>query len=576
MQERLFVMKKYKNYEVRPIENLKEMLYTSAATWPEKNAFLEKRDGVYEGITFNQYLLDVEGLGTELCARGLLGKRVIVTGENCYAWALAYMTVICGLGVVIPVDKEIPPEEIANIANVSEADAVIYSAKYEDKIKKIEKPLDFICFDELAGLCVAGREKINAGDRTYLDLEIDKNEMASLIFTSGTTGVSKGVMLSHHNITFNLTEMCQMIYIGPEDTFLSVLPLHHAYECTCGFLCQIYRGSTIAYCEGLRYIMKNMKEVHPTMILCVPLLIETMYHKIWANIRKNGMEKMVKKALAASNASRKIGIDLRKKLFSEIHETFGGKLRMMIAGGAAVDPDILKGLRDFGILAVQGYGLTECAPLAAVNRDKFYCDSSAGLATPNATLEIVDAAEDGTGDIRFKGENIMLGYYKAPELTAEVIVDGWLYTGDLGFIDKDGFLHITGRRKNVIVTANGKNIFPEELETYLSRNPYVLESVVVGVPDETGRDYDIVAMILPDRERLDEENPDGYSEELVREKLTEAVKQANSMVQQYKRIKKFLVRSEEFPKNTSKKIKRTGLLEEAIAQLENAEEKAGE
>lgn len=576
MQERLFVMKKYKNYEVRPIENLKEMLYTSAATWPEKNAFLEKRDGVYEGITFNQYLLDVEGLGTELCARGLLGKRVIVTGENCYAWALAYMTVICGLGVVIPVDKEIPPEEIANIANVSEADAVIYSAKYEDKIKKIEKPLDFICFDELSGLCAAGREKINAGDRTYLDLEIDKNEMASLIFTSGTTGVSKGVMLSHHNITFNLTEMCQMIYIGPEDTFLSVLPLHHAYECTCGFLCQIYRGSTIAYCEGLRYIMKNMKEVHPTMILCVPLLIETMYHKIWANIRKNGMEKMVKKALAASNASRKIGIDLRKKLFSEIHETFGGKLRMMIAGGAAVDPDILKGLRDFGILAVQGYGLTECAPLAAVNRDKFYCDSSAGLATPNATLEIVDAAEDGTGDIRFKGENIMLGYYKAPELTAEVIVDGWLYTGDLGFIDKDGFLHITGRRKNVIVTANGKNIFPEELETYLSRNPYVLESVVVGVPDETGRDYDIVAMILPDRERLDEENPDGYSEELVREKLTEAVKQANSMVQQYKRIKKFLVRSEEFPKNTSKKIKRAGLLEEAIAQLENAEEKAGE
>lgn len=569
-------MKKYKNYEVRPIENLKEMLYTSAATWPEKNAFLEKRDGVYEGITFNQYLLDVEGLGTELCARGLLGKRVIVTGENCYAWALAYMTVICGLGVVIPVDKEIPPEEIANIANVSEADAVIYSAKYEDKIKKIEKPLDFICFDELSGLCAAGREKINAGDRTYLDLEIDKNEMASLIFTSGTTGVSKGVMLSHHNISFNLTEMCQMIYIGPEDTFLSVLPLHHAYECTCGFLCQIYRGSTIAYCEGLRYIMKNMKEVHPTMILCVPLLIETMYHKIWANIRKNGMEKMVKKALAASNASRKIGIDLRKKLFSEIHETFGGKLRMMIAGGAAVDPDILKGLRDFGILAVQGYGLTECAPLAAVNRDKFYCDSSAGLATPNATLEIVDAAEDGTGDIRFKGENIMLGYYKAPELTAEVIVDGWLYTGDLGFIDKDGFLHITGRRNNVIVTANGKNIFPEELETYLSRNPYVLESVVVGVPDETGRDYDIVAMILPDRERLDEENPDGYSEELVREKLTEAVKQANSMVQQYKRIKKFLVRSEEFPKNTSKKIKRAGLLEEAIAQLENAEEKAGE
>lgn len=558
---------KYKNYEVRPICDLKEMLYTSAATWPEKNAFLEKRDGVYEGITFNRFLLDVEGLGTELVSRGLSGKRIIVTGENCYNWALAYMSVITGVGVVVPVDKEIPPEEIANIADVAEVDAIIYSEKYEDKIMSVSRDVPKIPFGSLCDMVRSGRDKIAAGNRDFLDAKIDVDALASLIFTSGTTGVSKGVMLSQKNITFNLTEMCQLVYIGPEDTFLSVLPLHHAYECTCGFLCQIYRGSTIAYCEGLRYITKNMKEVRPTMILCVPLLIETLYHRIWANIRKNGMEKMVKKALAASNAARKVGIDLRKKLFAEIHETFGGRLRMLISGGAAVDPEIMKGLRDFGILALQGYGLTECAPLAALNRDTFYCDSSAGMSTPNTALEIEDPDENGVGDIRFRGDNIMMGYYKNPELTAEVIVDGWLYTGDLGYLDKNGFLHITGRRKNVIVTANGKNIFPEELETYLSRNPYVLESVVVGVPDETGRDYDIVAMILPDRERLEADFPDGYTEELVREKLTEAVKETNGMVQQYKRIKKFLVRIDEFPKNTSKKIKRAGLLEEAMEQL---------
>lgn len=320
-------------------------------------------------------------------SRGLSGKRIIVTGENCYNWALAYMSVITGVGVVVPVDKEIPPEEIANIADVAEVDAIIYSEKYEDKIMSVSRDVPKIPFGSLCDMVRSGRDKIAAGNRDFLDAKIDVDALASLIFTSGTTGVSKGVMLSQKNITFNLTEMCQLVYIGPEDTFLSVLPLHHAYECTCGFLCQIYRGSTIAYCEGLRYITKNMKEVRPTMILCVPLLIETLYHRIWANIRKNGMEKMVKKALAASNAARKVGIDLRKKLFAEIHETFGGRLRMLISGGAAVDPEIMKGLRDFGILALQGYGLTECAPLAALNRDTFYCDSTAGMSTPTPPLK---------------------------------------------------------------------------------------------------------------------------------------------------------------------------------------------
>ena len=566
-------MKKYKYYDVRPIRDIREMLYTSVAEWHDKDLFLEKSDGEYKGITFSEYLSDVEGLGTKLTSMGLGGKRVIVTGENCYAWALTYMAVICGVGVIVPVDKEIPPEEIANIIRISEASAVVCSDRYIEKVTTASEGLDIpvIPFSTVRDLAAEGRALIEDGDKTYLEAEIDPNVLASLIFTSGTTGVSKGVMLSHHNIAFNLEEMCSMFYIDDKDVFLSVLPLHHAYECTCGFLCQVYRGCTVAYCEGLRYLMRNIKEVRPTMINCVPLLIETMYSKIWQNIRKNGMESMVNKALAASNASRKLGVDVRRKLFSEIHDSFGGRLRALIAGGAAVDPKILKGLRDFGILAVQGYGLTECAPLAALNRDKAYCDESAGLPTPRAKLEIADPDENGVGDIRYKGDNIMLGYYNAPELTDEVIVDGWFYTGDLGFIDKDGFLHITGRRKNVIVTANGKNIFPEELETYLGRNPYVSESVIVGVPDESGRDYDIVALICPDRDRFAEENPDGYTEDLVREKLTAAVKETNLLVQQYKRIKKFLIRDEEFPKNTAKKIKRQGLLEEAVEQLKEEE-----
>ena len=313
-------------------------------------------------------------------------------------------------------------------------------------------------------------------------------------------------MLSHRNICFNLSEMCQMVNIVPKDLFLSVLPLHHAYECTCGFLCPIYRGASVAFSEGLRYITKNMAEVHPTVILCVPLLLDTMYRKVWSNIRKKGLEKKVETMIKVSNAipTAKARMATKKKLFSAVHTSFGGKLRLLISGGAAVDPEVLSGLRDLGIAAIQGYGLTECAPLAALNRDTYYMDSSAGLSTPNAILDIYDMQDDGTGEIRYKGDNIMLGYYQMPELTAEVIQNGWFYTGDLGYLDKNGFLHITGRKKNVIVTSNGKNIFPEELETYLCRTTFVGEAVVVGFINEKKKDYDIVAILYPDYERLKE------------------------------------------------------------------------
>lgn len=563
-------MPKYQNYPVDIYKDLKEMFHASAEKYGDKTLFMEKVGGAYQSLSFRDYARNVDALGTELLALGFGGKRLIVIGENCIAWVTAYMAVICGVGVVVPVDKEIPAEEIANIAKVSEASVVIYSKKSAEKIAGIDDAVTRISFDEIPALIAAGKEKLRAGDRSYLDAKIDPNVMASLIFTSGTTGVSKGVMLSHHNICFNLSEMCQMLYIGPKDTFLSVLPLHHAYECTCGFLCQVYRGSTVAFSEGLRYITRNMQEVHPTIINCVPLLVETMYSKIQSSIRKNGLEKKVAAMVKLTNAipGTKARMAAKKKIFKAVHQNFGGKLRLLISGGAAVDPKVLAGLHDLGIAAVQGYGLTECAPLAALNRDTYFNDSAAGLGTPNTLLDIYDVQDDGTGEIRFKGDNLMLGYYGQPELTAEVIRDGWFYTGDLGYLDANGFLHITGRKKNVIVTSNGKNIFPEELETYLCRTPFVAESVVVGFINPKKKDYDIVAIIYPDKARMDETYGEKWTRDQLDAELRRAVAEVNGIVQSYKRIECYVIRDTEFPKNASRKIKRQGLADSVKAEYE--------
>ena len=382
-------MAKYQNYPTIVYENLKQMYHASAETYGEKTLFMQKEEGEYKSYSFRQYAEEVDALGTALCARGLKGKRIIVSGENGYDWVRAYMAVICGVGVVVPVDKEIPAEEIANIARESEAVAILHSDKLSAKMEALDESVARLPFSSLPALIEQGKKRIAEGDRTYLDAEIDPNAMSSLLFTSGTTGVSKGVMLSHRNICFNLSEMCQMLYIDDKDLFLSVLPIHHAYECTCGFLCQVYRGSTVAFSEGLRHITRNMQEVHPTMILCVPLLLETMYNKVWANIRKQGLEGKVKAAIKMTNAipNAKLRLAAKRRVFAQIHKSFGGRLRIMISGGAAVDPKIMQGLRDLGIAAYQGYGLTECAPLAALNRDTFYNDGSAGMATPNALLD---------------------------------------------------------------------------------------------------------------------------------------------------------------------------------------------
>lgn len=560
-------MAKYRNYEVPSYGTLKKMLGTSVEKFADRPVFHEKIDGAWRMRTYREYGEDVNALGTELLARGFGGKRVIVTGVNCYAWVVTYMAVICGIGVIVPVDKEIPAEELANIAQVSEASLVIYGPKSAEKVEAVDPAIERYSFAKLDELIRSGKRRMAEGDRSYLDAIIDPDVMSALIFTSGTTGVSKGVMLSHHNLCFDIYEARQMLYCDEKDVCLSVLPLHHVYECTVGFLAQLWSGSSVAFSEGVRYISRNMQEVHPTIVLCVPLLLETLYHKLWLNIRKNGLEGKVRAMIKATNAipGERARMLAKKSVFRAIHKNFGGRLRIMASGGASVDPEILRGLRDLGLLAIQGYGLTECSPIAAVNRDTYYRDSSAGLAMPNVLLDIYDVQDDGTGEIRLRGDNVMLGYYNMPELTEEVKRDGWFYTGDLGYLDADGFLHITGRKKNVIVTANGKNVFPEELETYLCRNPFVAEAVVVGVMNEKKKDLDVVALIYPSRSHFEEIYGKTYTDEQVNAELTRAVDAVNATVQSYKRMVRFVVVAEEFPKNTSRKIKRMGL--EKLAEV---------
>lgn len=558
-------MKSFKNYPTEAFSNLREMYRASVDCYSDQILFRQKSSSGYEDITYRRYGADVEGLGTALVAQGLSGKHIVVIGENCYAWVTAYLSVICGVGVVLPIDKDISSEELINICNEAEVAAVIHSSTCAKKAEQLDASITRISFDELPELIRIGNDRIIAGDRTYLDVPIDENAMSALIFTSGTSGVRKGVMLSHRNICFNLSEMCQMIYFDKNDTFLSVLPLHHAYECVCGFLCPMYRGATVILLGTLRHIMRNMQETKPTVLLCVPILIETIYKKIWESIRNHGQEPKTRTVIKLTNAlpTEAGRLLAKKKSLSTIHHSFGGKLRLVITGGASAAPEILKGMRDFGIHSLQVYAMTECAPLAALNRDRLYNDAAAGMATPNTLLDVYDAQSDGIGEIRYKGDNVMLGYYKNPEKTAKVIRNGWFYTGDLGYLDEDGFLYITGRKKNVIVTADGKSVFPEELEALLTKNSFIKEAMITGYLNPARNDYDIVAIIHPDYAAIEAKYGKNYVQSQLDLELKKAVSTANGDIPSYKRIRTYVIRQTEFPKNFSKKIKRVGISDEA-------------
>ncbi len=561
-------MKAYRNYPVTELQTLRELYQKSSDTFGTRTFLREKIDGAYQEYSFKRLADDIEALGTELCSMGLGGKKIIVMGENSYAWALSYLCVACGVGVVIPVNRDISAKGLASTIERTQAAAILASDKCSVAAEFADR-LKLIPFSALSALIENGNQRIIDGDRSYLDAELDPDELRVLVFTSGSNGIAKGVMLSHRNLTFNLSEMCRMIYIGSEDHFLSVLPLHHVFECTCGLLCPLYRGATVTFCEGLRYLTRDLREVKPTVLLCVPMLAETVYRKIWSTIRKQGLEKRVKAGIRLTRAIPEGSWrdNAKHKLFARIHESFGGRLRLMLSGGAAADPDVLAGLRDFGIRAYQTYSLSECAPLAALNRDNCYRDASAGMATPHALLDIYDVQEDGVGEIRVKSDGVMLGYYDMPEKSKRAIRDNWFYTGDLGYLDDDGFLYIVGGKKNVISAPGGRSVFPEELEKLLNKNEFIKESVVIGIPNAETKLYDIIALIHPDYAQMVQQYGKNFAKSQLDLEIKKAISEVNAAVLPYKRIKSYLVSREEFPKNSSRKIDRNGITDAYTALL---------
>lgn len=561
----------------RPITDLKHMLNTSVELYGDNVAFRQRfeKDKPFREITYREALDTVNGLGTALIAHGLKGKRISVIGENCYQWAASYLAAVCGTGVVVPLDKELSAEELKQLIIEADVSAVLFAKKYEKMFKEmmasgdtgLEMLVNFSPADECGegvfsweSLVEEGKKLVESGDRSFIDAEIYADEMSVLLFTSGTTGIAKGVMLSHRNICEDLMSAPTILNVNTWDIFFSVLPVHHTYECTCGFLMPLYKGASIAYCEGLKYIVKNLAEVQPTMILAVPLIFESLYNNIMKNVRKQGKEGLVRKVLALNKVTKKVGLDLNKLLLKDILKVFGGRMRVLISGGAAIDPAILQFFNDLGFISVQGYGLTECAPMAALNPDrhKYMRNSSVGHLLPGMEVKIEDKNEDGIGEICVKGPNVMLGYYNMPEETAKVIKDGWFHTGDLGYVDDEEFIYITGRKKNVIITANGKNVFPEELEYYLGRSTMVSESMVWAQEDESGQDTVIVATIKPDMEEVEAaigKDAAGDADQVEKLLWTE-VDKINENLPFFKKIKKITVRREEFEKTTGKKIKR--------------------
>jgi long-subunit acyl-CoA synthetase (AMP-forming) len=574
-----------------PINTLKEMLEASTLREPKHTAFYQKFPGdkEYTEISYAQTLKDVNALGTALLALGLKDKRVAVIGENGYHWAISYLATTCGVGVIVPLDKELSKGELLQLLENAEASCVIFAPKFREIFAEharncgrelllvetggrgeraaaaalpaasaegtIAVPAGAVL--RLEDLIAYGSERIAAGDHSYLKAEVDPEAMSVLLFTSGTTGIAKGVMLSQKNLCVVLMSASFVMPIGPQDLFFSVLPAHHIYEGCCGFLLPLYRGASIGYCEGLKYIQKNLQELHPTFFLGVPLIFEKLYNAIWKNIRKKGKEETVRKLLRLNRKTLKMGLNLSNVFLKEILAVFGGRMHMLVSGGAAIDPEILQFFNDLGINAVQGYGLSECAPLAAVNPGKrsVMRNASVGYIMPMDEVKIRDAGEDGVGEICIKGPNVMLGYYKMPEATAEALQDGWFCSGDLGYVE-DKYIYITGRKKNVIITANGKNVYPEELEYYLSRSRFIEESMVWARNDEAGHNCSIVATVRPDRAELQEtlghEPSEAETEELIRREVDEI----NQEQPLFKRVDNVVIRSAEFEKNSSKKIRR--------------------
>ncbi len=533
-------------FKVREIGSIRELFEGSCDMFAERVAFLvkDKHSEPYREITYKTFRENVYSFAGYLTEKGVFDKKVAVIGENSYDWCVCYMAVQCGNGIIVPIDKELPFEDIKYIADFSEVSCVVASAKILKKHPQIAElcPL-VICMDEMTEIY---KTPYTLPEGLYPNPE----DTSIIIFTSGTTGNAKGVMLSQKNIAVDIMNALALFEMTPEDRFLSVLPIHHTYECTCTFLAPVYSGASIAFCEGLLHFASNLKEAQPTMFFVVPLIAEALLRNIEAKVKKAGKEKLIKKAIKVSDFLKKFGIDITGIVFKEIKEGLGGKLRVMMVGAAAPKPETAMKLESLGIITVQGYGMTECSPIIAANRVSCHKHNAAGLIPPEIDVKIADANEEGIGEIIVKGDNVTSGYYKNEEATKEVFKDGYLYTGDLGYIENN-FVFITGRKKDVIITANGKNVFPEEVESVLDACNYVKESMVYAKEDKV-----LSALIVPDYDVLKEEFGEIPDDEKVEKLIAEKIREINKNLPTYKAVAKFTIRKEELIKTTTRKIKR--------------------
>ena len=573
---------------IQKMNNYREILEYVQKNYADNIAYKYKENIIkdppkYIEKKYSQVVKDVKALATALLDLGFKGKRIALIGENRYEWCISYLAVTCGGMVIAPMDKLLPDKEITSLVKRSEVDAVIYEKKHEELFKKLKndgeiKLNTIICIDadeddedpavtKLEDLIKKGRKLIKEKSKLYDEVEIDNDAMSIMLFTSGTTANAKIVMLSQNNICSNIYAYQNHFKIKEDDTMLSFLPIHHTFESSITILYGFYSGATIAFCDGLRYIQTNLKEYEVSIFVAVPLVLETMYKKIKKGIQDQGKTKLIETVTKISNTLLKAHIDLRKVLFKKITDNFGGKLRMVLYGAASLDKDTIIGLNNFGINSIQGYGLTETSPVLTAESEEKHCPGSIGYPLDNVEIKIHNPDNGGVGEIYAKGPNIMLGYYGDEKKTKETFDDGWFKTGDYGYINRDGFVFVTGRKKDIIVLKNGKNVYPQEIETLIAKLPYVAECMVFS-REANSTDTMLVAKIVYNKEEMEKDYPDkkGDYEKII----WKDIKEINKTLPTFKHIKKIIVTDKPMIKTTTQKVKRYEEIRKTEREMDKA------
>ena len=555
-------------YKYIEITDLKDMLKKSGEKYGEKIAYKIRQENGYKEITHNEVRKMVDGLGTKLIDMGLKDKRIAVIGENRYEWEIAYLSIVCGTGTVVPLDKSLPENELESLIERSKAEAIICSQKYVEILKKTK--LKYIISMDLENdkdgiisqkrLILEGIQLVKSGDTSFTNAKIDNEKMNIMLFTSGTTSISKAVALSHKNICSNLMDISSILDVNSSDVFLSFLPLHHVFECTVGFLFSLYVGAETVFCDGIRHIPENLAEYKVSVMASVPAIYERLFKIIKKHLEKQGK---VEQILKDEEKYKDSSMEKKKEVFKEIHDLLGGNIKLFISGAASLEPSIEEKFRRLGFNMVQGYGLTETSPVVAIGNKKYHKTGSIGKCVPSDEVKLLDVNKDGIGELAVKGPNVMLEYYENKEATEKVLKDGWFQTGDLARIDEDGYIFICGRKKSVIVLKNGKNIFPEEMETLINKEDGVEESFIFGKPiSKDPNDIKIFVKIVYNKESFE-----GKTETEINEYFNEKIKSINKTMPHYKAIRGIIISDKPLIKTTTNKIKREKNLEQIMKEL---------